>query len=1008
MTLSARQIRQTFLDFFCLKKGHAFVPSSPCVPVDDPTLLFTNAGMNQFKPIFLGQADPASEFGRLKRAANSQKCIRAGGKHNDLEDVGRDTYHHTFFEMLGNWSFGDYFKDEAIAWSFELLTEVLKIDPSRLYATYFEGNAAAGLAPDHETRDLWLRYLPADHVLPGNMKDNFWEMGDTGPCGPCSEIHYDRIGGRNAAAMVNSGDPDVLEIWNNVFIQFNREADGGLKPLPARHVDTGMGFERLVSVLQNKRSNYDTDVFAPYFKEIQKATGARPYQGKLGSEDEGLVDTAYRVIADHLRTLTFAITDGATPSNEGRGYVLRRILRRAVRFGRQMLHAPSGFFAELVPVVVETMGAAFPELKKNPGRVQEMIREEEESFGRTLDRGIQLFELARMRAEDDKLQRVPPAPMAPFVGKNSPAHEVTASEMAALEAEDIAMAQVAVISAADAFQLYDTYGFPLDLTVLMAEERGLKVDVEGFNRLMEEQRERSRSGGKADEHTRLILDGEAVAHLRAQGIEPTDDSAKYTPRDMIARVRAIWNGTDFDTKATVLTGVHDRVGLVLDRTCFYAEAGGQTADVGRMHAAPDAQAPLSRRSSVGGEFRVEEVHAFGGYVLHIGRVTDGEILLDARVQLHLDRGHRAGVASNHTATHLLNWALREHLGEHVDQKGSLVAADRLRFDFANPGPVADDRLPLIEQAVREQIARDLPVFADTVPLALAQKVRGLRAVFGEKYPDPVRMVSIGVDIPDLVARPDNEAWQAVSIEFCGGTHVQTTSELGAFALLSETGIAKGVRRVEAVTGVPALAAIDAADRFGEQIGEVARLRDEELPPAVADLAAQLETLTLPLVRRHELRGRLAELHERVKAAAKAAARGRAAAAVEQARSIAESAARTGERFVVAVLPLGDDRQAMQQAANVIGKACAGAAVMLISTDEEADKVAVLAYVPTELVAQGLKAGDWVRAACEACGGKGGGKPEQAQGGGTGVARAPAVAEAARAFAGGVLGGRSRA
>ncbi|MCW5753231.1 MAG: alanine--tRNA ligase [Phycisphaeraceae bacterium] len=966
MTLSARQIRQTFLDFFCLKKGHAFVPSSPCVPVDDPTLLFTNAGMNQFKPIFLGQADPASEFGRLKRAANSQKCIRAGGKHNDLEDVGRDTYHHTFFEMLGNWSFGDYFKDEAIAWSFELLTEVLKIDPSRLYATYFEGNAAAGLAPDHETRDLWLRYLPADHVLPGNMKDNFWEMGDTGPCGPCSEVHYDRIGGRNAAALVNTGDPDVLEIWNNVFIQFNREGDGSLKPLPARHVDTGMGFERLVSVLQNKRSNYDTDVFAPYFAAIQMATGARPYQGKLGNEDKGLVDTAYRVIADHVRTLTFAITDGATPSNEGRGYVLRRILRRAVRFGRQMLHAPSGFFAELVPVVVETMGEAFPELKKNPARVQQIIREEEESFGRTLDRGIGLFEDAAGR--------------------------VSAGS----------------IAAADAFQLYDTYGFPLDLTVLMAEERGLTVDVEGFNRLMEEQRERSRSGARGDDRSRLVLDGDAVARLRAIGIEPTDDSAKYAPRDMIARVRAIWNGTDFDTKATVLTGVHDRVGLVLDRTCFYAEAGGQTADVGRMHAAPDAQAPLSRRSSVGGEFRVEEVHAFGGYVLHIGRVTDGEILLDARVQLHLDRGHRAGVASNHTATHLLNWALREHLGEHVDQKGSLVAADRLRFDFANPGPVADDRLPLIEQAVREQIARDLPVFADTVPLALAQKVRGLRAVFGEKYPDPVRMVSIGVDIPDLVARPDNEAWQAVSIEFCGGTHVQTTSELGAFALLSETGIAKGVRRVEAVTGVPALAAIDAADRFGEQIGDVARLRDEELPPAVADLAAQLETLTLPLVRRHELRGRLAELHERVKAAAKAAARGRAAAAVEQARSIAESAARTGERFVVAVLPLGDDRQAMQQAANVIGKACAGAAVMLISTDEEADKVAVLAYVPTELVAQGLKAGDWVRAACEACGGKGGGKPEQAQGGGTGVARAPAVAEAARAFAGGVLGGRSRA
>ncbi len=486
---SSDQIRQTFIDYFAKRQGHTHWPSSPCVPHDDPTLLFTNAGMNQFKPIFLGQVAPGSPMAGLKRAVNSQKCIRAGGKHNDLEDVGKDTYHHTFFEMLGNWSFGDYFKDEATAWSWELLTSVYGIKPDRLYATYFEGNAALGLPPDEETRQFWLRYLPSDHVLPGNMKDNFWEMGDTGPCGPCTEIHYDRIGDRNAAHLVNTGDPDVIEIWNNVFIQFNREEGGGLKPLPARHVDTGMGFERLTSVLQNVRSNYDTDIFAPIFLSIERLTGARPYGGRLGAADRDNADTAYRVIADHIRTLTFALTDGAVPSNVGRGYVLRRILRRAVRYGRQMLGAKTGFFAQLVPVVVDRFGNAFPELKKNPQKVIDIIKEEEESFGKTLDRGIKLF--------------------AEVAGRSQNA-----------------------ISGADAFKLYDTYGFPVDLTALMASERGLTVDMDGYEAERKKAEELSRAGGGKEGEKQFTLSGDETARLARLGIEATDDTHKFEMRDI--------------------------------------------------------------------------------------------------------------------------------------------------------------------------------------------------------------------------------------------------------------------------------------------------------------------------------------------------------------------------------------------------------------------------------------------------------------------------------------------
>jgi len=434
------EVRQTFIDFFAKKCGHTFVQSSPVVPHNDPTLLFINAGMNQFKPIFVGQIDPSHPFAKLKRAVNSQKCIRAGGKHNDLEDVGKDVYHHTFFEMLGNWSFGDYFKKEAIAWAWELLTEVYKIDPTRLYATYYGGDPKQPNVPaDDEAKEIWKKYLPESRILPFNMKDNFWEMGDTGPCGPCTEIHYDRIGGRDAAHLVNMDDPDVLEIWNNVFMQFNREVDGSLTDLPAKSVDTGMGFERVASVLMDKRSNYDTDVFAGIFAAIQEKTGARPYSGKVGEDDKDFVDMAYRVIADHIRTLTIALTDGAVPSNDGRGYVLRRILRRAVRFGRDILKAKPGFFHTLVDCVIESLGDAFPSLRKNVDDVKAIIKEEEEQFGRTLDKGIREFASRAKKGQ---------------------------------------------ITGEDAFLLFTSYGFPIDLTQLMGEEAKVTVDMDGFNAKM--------------------------------------------------------------------------------------------------------------------------------------------------------------------------------------------------------------------------------------------------------------------------------------------------------------------------------------------------------------------------------------------------------------------------------------------------------------------------------------------------------------------------------------------
>jgi len=968
---SSSEIRSSFLRFFQGKPseedGHTFVPSSPVVPHDDPTLLFANAGMNQFKPLFLGTAEPHSSLYGLRRAVNSQKCIRAGGKHNDLEDVGKDTYHHTFFEMLGNWSFGDYFKAEAIAWAWEFLTQECGLEPERLYATYFGGDPASGMDADDEARALWLEHLPAERVLPFGMKDNFWEMGETGPCGPCSEIHYDRIGGRDAAGLVNADDPDVIELWNLVFIQFDRRGPTDLKSLPAKHVDTGMGLERLTSVLQGVTSNYDTDLFTPIFEAIRKTTGARAYEGKLGDEDPDQIDMAYRVIADHVRALTFAITDGCVPSNDGRGYVLRRILRRAVRFGREFLNAKTGFLSELVPVIEHEMGNAFPKLKEDISHVIEIIRDEEESFGRTLDRGIKHFEEITDKSRDRQ-------------------------------------GAVSRVSGADAFKLYDTYGFPLDLTQLMAEERGLTVDVEGFERCMEEQRERSRTGAKAGEGDAgpMTLPADAVASLRAQDIEPTDDAPKHDSKPVSARVLAIWDGGDFDLNARPSSRTGRPIALILDKSNAYAEAGGQEPDTGHIFVTSEDRSS-DRDLHEGGEFRIRRVDAAGGYILHVGHVTRGEIRVSDRVEVRVDRNRREPIRANHTATHLLNFALRQVLGEHVDQKGSLVAPDRLRFDFSHAKPLTPDELARIERIVNESIHADDAVHTGYAPLDKARSIKGLRAVFGEQYPPPVRIVSIGPAVEDLLADPDNDLWHSRSIEFCGGTHLTRTAEAGAFAIVTETGVAKGIRRIEALTGGPAHDAFVHANTLAGSIEAAARLDDDRLEPVVRGLTNQVEQATIPLPRKHELKQALADLQERVKKAKKARAKILARQAVERAKTIAAEA---DSEVIVETLDVAGDRGALQQALQTILGNAPGAAVMLLSAGDDPDNpsVAVIAGAPEAAVERGLRAGDWVRHVCEILGGKGGGKPTQAQGGGKDVEKLNEAIEKAREFAHRTLSG----
>ena len=937
MARTAGEIRQMFQDYFVQHAAHTQVPSSSVVPHDDPTLLFTNAGMNQFKDVFLGQG--SRDF---TRAVDTQKCIRAGGKHNDLEDVGRDTYHHTFFEMLGNWSFGDYFKTEAIQWAWTLLTEVYGIDGDRLYATYFEGHPESGLEPDLEAKALWEQFLPASHVLPGNMKDNFWEMGDTGPCGPCSELHYDRIGNRNAAHLVNQDDPDVLEIWNLVFIQYNREPGGVLTPLPAQHVDTGMGLERLVSVLQDVRSNYDTDLFSGIFAKISEITGARPY----GSVLDDPIDTAYRIIADHIRCLTSALADGASPGADGRGYVLRRILRRAVRHGRQTFGMEEPFLAALVPSVVEILGDTFPEMKDGCSRIQEIISTEEETFRRTLDRGLALF--------------------------------ATAAEEARSNGSTI-------IPAIEAFKLHDTFGFPIDLTQVMAEEGGFTVDIEGYDKLMEEARQRSRSGeGEID--TVITMPPDVLAELETLRIHPTKDSYKHAGKPIVAEVRSIWNGRTLSSSAEV----GQRVAVILDRTPFYGEQGGQQGDIGELHVNTGGSAGHDHS----GTFSIEDTQRVGEYVLHIGHVKAGRLKVGDETEARIDDHRRDNIRSNHTITHLLNHALRAVASEESDQRGSLVAPDRLRFDYAARKPLTPHQIADIENRVRKGIEADLEVHIAEVPLDDATAINTVRAVFGERYPDPVRVVSIGPKIEELVSDPTDSQWLEHSVEFCGGTHLDSTASASDFVLTSEQGLAAGVRRITALTGAPARQAREAAHAIDASLNVAETSANANAGEVVDDITARLENTTLSASDRHQISERLHVIRKKAKTERKAQQAENRGAIVEHARTLAENL--TGEILVAQLT--GADKDGLLTAMDSIRSKHEHSAVLLLSADEENGKVTIVAKVPDALISRGLKAGEWVKCAAQACGGGGGGRPDSAQAGGKDPSRAGDAEEAAKAHA----------
>jgi alanyl-tRNA synthetase len=922
---TSADIRKQFIQFFVEKCGHTFVPSSPVVPLDDPTLLFTNAGMNQFKDVFLGTGSRP-----YKRAVNSQKCIRASGKHNDLEDVGRDTYHHTFFEMLGNWSFGDYYKADAIRWAWELLTNVWGIDKKRLHVTVFGGDEFFGIPADDEAADLWAKETDINpkHIHRFGMKDNFWMMGETGPCGPCTEIHVDRTVDGTGGPLVNAGVPEVMEIWNLVFIQYNSNLHTGgqeelfnydklseqdrtnsswksrnhilqkyreLSPLPAKHVDTGMGFERVTAVLQNKASNYDTDVFMPLITAIGEQLNTT-YTGKLDDPK----DIAFRVLADHLRMLTFSLTDRAEFSNKGRGSVIRSVLRRAVRFGYQTFGQREPFLYKLVPAVVHQMGDAFPELKLHPGRVAEQIREEELDFLKTIDRGLSLFEEAARRA-----------------GNGS-------------------------ISGRDVFNLHTTYGFAPDLTRQMAQERGLSTDEAGYERALEEHEKISKGDNVASQ----------IGVNLALPLPPTDDRPKWDGDKGIARVLG-WISTakEYVTSGSLkATGsVDSPVALILDRTCFYAEAGGQVGDSGII-------------SSDTGEFQVTSTIKRGDAIGHVGYVIRGEFRVGESVRLEVS-SDRSFTRKNHTATHLAHWALQTVLGSHVEQRGSKVKPDEFTFDFSHSAALTTSEKTEVERLVNEKIYHDLEVRSKELPIAEAKKLPGVKAFFGDKYGDAVRVVQIG---------------DGFSTEFCGGTHLDRTGAIGLFKIVGEEAVGKGIRRITAVTAKQAVETVQNADRVLSELTTLFKCQPTDLPKRIIGLLDEQKKLKDQLKKgtSHDL-GMVAD------------------------KMLADAMDINGIKIIASALPEGVSDEAVRTQLDRLRQK-SGSCVIIVGWPVAEDKVTLIAAATEDVTAKGIHAGKLVGLAAGIVGGKGGGKPTLAQAGGKDPSKLEAAIEAARNEAAAVL------
>jgi alanyl-tRNA synthetase len=897
--MTSTEIRTSFLEFF-REKQHTIVPSSSLMP-DSPNLLFTNAGMNQFVPIFLNEVPCPYSPGR---AADTQKCIRAGGKHNDLDDVGLDTYHHTFFEMLGNWSFGDYFKREAIAWAWELVVERWGFPPQRLYATIYQPEAGDPAERDEEAWEFWAEKFravgldPAVHIVNGNKKDNFWMMGDTGPCGPCSELHVDLTpAGDTRGALVNKGTAECIEIWNLVFIQFNANPDGTFSPLPAQHVDTGMGFERVTSIIQGtkgftdfanaKISNYETDIFRPIFDEIEKLSGKKyantlPEAGSTGDTEQEKIDVAFRVIADHIRTLSFAIADGIAPGNTDRNYVLRRILRRAVRYGRALgLHEP--FFYKLVAVLARTMGDVFPEIRAKQAHVEEVLKREEEAFNRTLDKGIELFN----------------------------AHEVAARTLwEGRSSED--QKTPPIISGDSAFTLYDTYGFPLDLTELIARERGLVVDIEGYNKRMDVQRKT------------------AQAAQKKQVIELSQIETK-TPTHFLGYDHA---HTGADVQEVV--ALKDRTVVVLNNTVCYAEMGGQIGDTGEL------------TGSGGQLWRVTNTQKSGNTWLHFIE-GDEAPSVGEHVTVQIDAARRAAIQRHHTVTHLLHWALHEVVSKDATQKGSSVAPDKLTFDF-NAAALTPPQLRDIERLVNERILENAGVSWTEVPYAEVKGREGIMQFFGDKYGDIVRVVQIG----GAAAKLDG-----YSMELCAGTHTRATGEIGLFRIVSEAAIAAGVRRIEAVAGL---------ESFTSAVADSERLKAlaAKLNSPLAELEKKLDAT---LAQQKALEKQLAALKQKQAA-------GVAAELLEKVRS-------AGFKAPAIIENLGDaDGDYLQAVADALKGRFDGVVVLAGAASDAVALVATVAPAHTKAI----QAGKIIQTIAPIVGGKGGGRPDNARGGGRDAAK----------------------